>query len=253
MALILVGLGVITALGRGPWTGINFGIATGIVLGVWFALLVFVVTPMRMWIGHSNGLAKLENSLIPKLQILGVKEEVTDNFGRGWGIVVRNAGTSAASGCSARIEELAFETPKDRQSLGLLATDRPLHWAGQESESYEIPGGQTAHLNVVYSQRVKDTSTSSQEKFVTLAYRGDSEFQPIKSLSGEEPILALINISSDSTLPQYVVCKIVPSLMTDLILQGVTGDSPFSIEWKGDRRKPLQECQIGVSALGVCI
>lgn len=113
-------------------------------------------------------------------------------------------------------------------------TDRPLHWASQESETSDIPGGQSAHLNVIYYE-----SYEGKQK-VTLAYRGTTECRFAQYLpTGVGPILASINLTSDGVKPKYIVCRVDPNLAESLILQGVTKQVPFSILQISDEKPTI--------------
>lgn len=210
-------------------------------LGLGFGLPLFIVSPMRMWKESKDTTARLELDKVPILQIESVKEEDGPSLSsRGWGLIVRNTSTIKASGCSARIEEITFETANPSVTLSRYPTDRPLHWAAQQSETYEIPGRQTAHLNVVYTER----PTFRQTQVTLLAYIGADTFRqgfPLPDNVG--PIWLSVNLVCDGANPQYVVCRVVPSLLNSLLTRGYSDDTPFRILWVSEIRPSLEEFQ----------
>ena len=187
-----------------------------------------------------------KNTDTPVLEILRAKEEAMDGVGgRGWGLVIRNSSRDTARGCSARLETFDFETPISGLSLSFMPTDRPLHWAGQEKESYEIPGEQKAHLNVVYFERRHTDVVFSNDEIVTIAYLGTEQFRKQHNLAGDYPVLILLNITCEKSVPQYAVCRIAPDLVKSRIKAGLVKEAPFSLLWAGMEKRELSDFQSG--------
>lgn len=210
-------------------------------LAVGFGFLLLIVTPARMWKDSQNTIERMEGERASRLSVELVKEEEGGIPGSsGWGLIVRNCGTIKADGCSARIEEFAFQIPSPNFTLNRWPTDRPLHWAGQESGSYEIPGGQSAHLSVISSQHNPD----NQSRIATIAYRGDIEFRKSHALpNGHGPVLLLINLVCNEAIPQYIVCRILPELVVSTVVRGYSDDVALSVLCVTEARPSLSDFQ----------
>lgn len=207
-------------------------------LATWFGVLVLVFTPMRMWVTQAKRMRPVLTFIEVRVEAGRLPDE------RGWGLVIRNIGTEVALGCSARIEALELEEVRPNQTMQWWPINRPLHWAGQETDSYNIPGGQSAHLNVAYCGHIEHQTGQS----VTLAYRAEESFRNAHTLPpGVGPILIMISVVSTGQSPQYAVCRLNISLMKNLIASGLarerSEEEPFQLLYFGANRPQIATYQ----------
>ena len=227
-----------------------------------FATLTLVVVVKFLWNLHSSPYDQrdearaqvhvLENKMQPVLELVNEKEEAGKFPGdRGWGLVIRNRGVDKAVSCSARIEAIEFELTGTGQTLERWPIDRPLQWAGQEGEDYDIPGGQAAHLDIAYIGAFGSWGPEVNRR-ATLAYRGDEAFRVTHALpESVGPILLLINLVSEGQLPLYILCKLDVQVMKGMITGGLTERQPFKCLYFGSDRPTLSDFQSEHPASGV--
>jgi hypothetical protein len=228
-----------------------------------FATLMVVVALKFFWNLHRapyhqrdearERTATLEKAMRPVLELIGDKEEVGKYpLDRGWDLVIHNMGVDKALGCSARIEAIDFKFTDVGQMLKRWPTDRQLHWAGQEGETYDIPGGQTAHLNIAYFGNISFPGQQINRR-ATLAYRGDETFRATHALpEGSSPMLVLINLVSDGQRPLYILCELDVAVMKDMILAGLSPErAPLKSLYFGPDRPALSDYRSESPAAGV--
>ena len=151
----------------------------------------FLLAPYRMykelW-ARNNAMEERTN---PKLEITEATETNIGQVGRGWALRVRNIGTESAKGCHGRLEDIELETISDTMSMQRWPKDRDFHWSGQVEGAYgyEIPGGQSATLNIVYC----DSAGT-----ITLAYSGIQQFRADHKIPYSSPVLVLVNITTEA-------------------------------------------------------
>lgn len=182
---------------------------------------------------------KLEESVKPSLEIIEATGQKGGAFGKGfgWGLRIQNIGIDEAVDCTARLEQIMFES-RSSGTLKGASVDRLLHWSGQLEGVHDIniSGGQIARLNIIYY----DYRQSHKPDSITIAYRADPKVRLSHELSAfNEPILLLLNITCSGKSPQYVVCRIdLEALARNL---AVEPEPPFNILWKGVTRRDLAD------------
>lgn len=216
--------------------GTYLGLFTFILGGIWLR------TPYRQRDEARSERYALEEKMGPVLEFVIEREEAGHRPGeREWSLVIRNTGISPAMDCSPKVEEIAFEAPHPRMTLTMWPTGRPLHWAGQENDSFDIPGRQSVNLNVAYCGRVP----GRDGQHVTLAYRGDESFRFANSIPDAwGAILVLINLVSTGQCAQYLVCRLDIPVMRNPLLASTIGAQPFKCIHCGPDRPELSEFQL---------
>lgn len=202
-------------------------------------LLVVFVAPYQLWKGQRERADQLEIGMKPSLKIVGSVKQKVGQFEQGYAIEIANLGKEDAKKCHGRLLELIFETPKDHISLSETPRNRDLHWSGQveNADYYDIPGGQLATLNVVYSSIIKGN------KLVCLAYRSkEEEFRIDHALPKEfGSILALIRVSYEGHDAINLVCRIDPMMIANIGYEAYSPDKPFELKWYGTEMRDLSE------------
>ena len=137
------------------------------------------------------------------------------------------------------MEDIEFETPQGGLSLARWPRSRDLQWSGEvENDShYDIAGGQKAMLNLVYREYAET------HQAITLAYRGTRQFRLDHNLAPNDPILLLINITSEGKVPQYAICLLNMKAIASNIHQGLSGQYPVNLLYHGEQRRSLSEFQ----------
>lgn len=178
---------------------------------------------------------RFEEKMKPRLEIIGIRKQNVGAFGKGsgWGLMVKNNGIEPALTCRAIVEQIIPETGS--KALDEWPINRPLHWAGQSEgmDDFTILGGQTARLGIIYL----DYESGGQRNVITLAYRSNEQFRFLNYFLVDEPILLLLSITNEGTLPQYVVCRIDLEMITlDLVIE--REDRPLFKIWCSGVEKP---------------
>lgn len=208
-----------------------------------FFMIVFVA-PYKLWKEQKGRGDILEKQARPCLEILDIAEQNMSWTGASWSVEIRNNGIQPARGCHGNLEDIEFETPQGELSLKRWPRGRDLQWSGQveNASDYIIAGGQHAMLNLVY----RDSAAS--DKTITLAYRGTEQFRLDHKLPQNDPILFLINITSEERVPQYAICLLDMKAIASDGYRAFSGRSPVMLLWHGEQRRSLSEFQKGLNS-----
>lgn len=205
----------------------------------WLGFVIFVVAPTRIGLKYLKQAERMK----PCLEILGVAETNLGQTGAEWSLEIRNNGTQQAEKCQGKLEDIEFETLQGGFSLERWPKNHDLQWSGQieDASNCAIAGGQRAMLNLVYRD------SAAPNKTITLAYRGTEQFRLDNKLPQNDPILLLINITSEGRNPQYAICLLDMKAIASDIYRGYSCQSPVILLYHGEQRRSLGEFQKGLN------
>ena len=208
------------------------------------ALLIVLVGLFLFNLIRAPVYIRFEGKMKPRLEILGILETNVGQTGAGWSLEIRNNGTQTAKECHGNLEDIEFETPHGTLSLARWPRGRDLQWSGEveNTSHYDIAGGQHAMLSLVS----RDSAASDNN--ITLVYRGTEQFRLNHKLSPNDPILLLINITSEGRIPLYAICLLDMEVIASNIYRGLSGQSPVTLLYHGEHWLSLSEFQKGLNS-----
>ena len=204
-----------------------------------FFIMVIFIAPYQHWKKQRERADKLECRAKPVLEILDIAEANIGHTGAEWSLEIRNNGTQPAKECHGNLEDIEFESPQGGGSLKRWRKNHDLQWSGEveNASSFTIAGGQKAMLILV------SRDSASSDNNVTLAYRGTEQFRLQYKLPQNDPILLLINITSEGRNPQYAICLLDMKAIASDIYRGYSCQSPVTLLYHGEQRRSLGEFQ----------
>lgn len=207
----------------------------------WLGFVIFVVAPTRIGLKYLRQTERMK----PCLEILDITETNIGYTGAEWSLEIRNNGTEPARDCHGNLEDIEFESPPEGLSLKSWRKNHDLQWSGEveNASSFTIAGGQKAMLILV--SRDSDSANNN----VTLAYRGTEQFRLQYKLSQTDPILLLINITSEGKVPQYAICRLSMKDIASNMHRAYSKQLPVTLLYCGEQVRRLGEFQKGLKPL----
>ena len=206
----------------------------------WLGFVIFVVAPTRIGLKYLRQSERMK----PCLEILDIAEANIGYTGAEWSLEIRNNGTESAEDCHGTLEDIEFESLQEGVSLKRWRKNHDLQWSGEveNASSFTIAGGQKAMLILV------SRDSASSDNNVTLAYRGTEQFRLQYKLSQYDPILLLINVTSEGREPLFVICLLNMKAIDSNVYRGYSGQPPVTLLYCGEQRRSLSEFQKGLNS-----
>ncbi len=134
---------------------------------------------------------------------------------RDWAIEITNDGDNPIVQCHVQLDDLWFVEPTEQMTLDRFPTSIPLRWIGSSNSRQMIAVGTRRRFELI---AVRNTGSSNS---IQIAYDEPDLFRRNQSLSYDSPFFMQLSVTSAELNPEFVVIKVDPPVVKDLILRGI--------------------------------